>query len=170
MLCTVVLFCGKVCVSINEVDCDHSRHILHQPALKVSSEKGASSWLSALSIAEHGFALHKGAFRDALCLRYGWCPSNLTTNCVSGKPFSVKHALNCACGGLPSIRYNEMRDITADLLTEVCHNVGTEPVLQSLPQEQLKHKLQTVKVEPVCCCRDLLGMRWTTCIFRCPGF
>ena len=42
-----------------------------QRALEVSNEKGASSWLSALPIAEHGFPLHKGAFRDALCLRYG---------------------------------------------------------------------------------------------------
>ncbi|KAL5470938.1 hypothetical protein EMCRGX_G028997 [Ephydatia muelleri] len=31
---------------------------------------GASTWLSMLPIQEHGFALHKGAFRDALCLRY----------------------------------------------------------------------------------------------------
>ena len=23
---------------------------------------------------EHGFALHKAAFRDALCLCYGWLP------------------------------------------------------------------------------------------------
>ena len=37
-----------------------------------SREKGASSWVTALSIDEHGFFLHKGAFRDALCLRYGW--------------------------------------------------------------------------------------------------
>ena len=43
-----------------------------QKALAVSAEKGASSWLSTLPIEEHGFALHKGAFRDALCLRYGW--------------------------------------------------------------------------------------------------
>jgi len=35
-----------------------------------ASEKGASSWLSTLPIAEHGFALLKGAFRDALCMRY----------------------------------------------------------------------------------------------------
>ena len=27
----------------------------------LSSEKGASSWLSVLPIEEHGFALHKGA-------------------------------------------------------------------------------------------------------------
>ena len=46
-------------------------------AMEVSSEKGASSWLSTLLIAEHGFTLHKGEFRDALCLRYGWRPPRL---------------------------------------------------------------------------------------------
>ena len=56
-----------------------------QRALAVSSEKGASSWLSVPPIAEHGFALHKGAFQDALCLRYGWHPSNLPAHCVCGK-------------------------------------------------------------------------------------
>jgi len=34
-------------------------------------EKGASNWLTVL-IEEFGFTLHKGAFRDALALRYGW--------------------------------------------------------------------------------------------------
>ena len=38
-------------------------------ALEASTEKGASSWLATLPITEHGFALHKGAFRDTLCLR-----------------------------------------------------------------------------------------------------
>ena len=39
-----------------------------QKALTICSEKGASSWLSALPISEHiWFVLHKGAFRDALC-------------------------------------------------------------------------------------------------------
>ena len=42
-----------------------------EQVLEASKENGASSWLSSLPIAEHGFALHKGAFRDALCLRYG---------------------------------------------------------------------------------------------------
>ena len=31
-------------------------------AIQVASEKGASSWLATLPIAEHGFALHKGAY------------------------------------------------------------------------------------------------------------
>ena len=34
------------------------------------------------------------------------------------------HALGCPCGGFPSTRHNELRDITAGLLTEVCHSVG----------------------------------------------
>ena len=43
-----------------------------QRAVEISRENGASSWLTALPLTECGFTLHKGAFRDALCLRYGW--------------------------------------------------------------------------------------------------
>ena len=43
---------------------------LHRSVL-LSGESGSSSWLTALPLTEHGFALYKGAFRDALCLRYG---------------------------------------------------------------------------------------------------
>ena len=104
----------------------------------MSSEKEASSWLATLPIAEHGFALHKGAFRDALCLRYGWRPSHLPSHCICGHHFTVEHAFICSRGGFPSIRHNELRDITAGLLTEVCRNVGTEPPLQPLSGEQLR--------------------------------
>ena len=44
---------------------------LLQRAMDLGSEKGASGWLMTLPIAEHKFALHKGSFRDALCMRYG---------------------------------------------------------------------------------------------------
>ena len=49
------------------------------------------------------------------------------------------HALICSGsrGGYPSIRHNELRDITAGFLSEVCHNVGTEPPLQPITGEQL---------------------------------
>ena len=33
-----------------------------------ASEKGASAWLTTLPMQRHGFALHKGAFRDAVAL------------------------------------------------------------------------------------------------------
>ena len=44
--------------------------------------------------------------------------------------FSVEHAFSCSHGGFPSLRHNEIRDITAGLLTEVCSNVEIEPSLQ----------------------------------------
>ena len=111
-----------------------------QKAMTMCSEKGASSWLSALPISEHGFALHKGAFRDALCLRYGWRPSHLPLHCVCGQHFTIEHALSCSRGGLPTIRHNEIRNITADLMGEVCHCVGIEPGLQPVTQEQFEHR------------------------------
>ena len=43
-----------------------------QKTVEISKESGATTWLTALPIEEHGFSLHKGAFRDALCLHYGW--------------------------------------------------------------------------------------------------
>ena len=40
-------------------------------AMLLAQEKGVSTWLTSLPLEEYGFALHKGAFRDALALRYG---------------------------------------------------------------------------------------------------
>ena len=45
----------------------------------------------------------------------------------------------CHTGGFPTIRHDEICDITATLLTEVCHNVATEPPLQPLSVEILNH-------------------------------
>ena len=49
----------------------------------------------------------------------------------------MNHTLNCPCGSLPSLRHNNLRDITASLFKEVCHNVTTEPVLHPLSGEIL---------------------------------
>ena len=49
------------------------------------SEKGASSWLTALPIQEFGFCLYKQAFRDALCARYGWQLERLPSHCACGE-------------------------------------------------------------------------------------
>ena len=38
-------------------------------------------------------------------------------------------------GGYPAIIHNEIRDFTAYLLSEVCHNVAIEPHLQPLQGE-----------------------------------
>jgi len=50
--------------------------------------------------------------------------------------FSVEHSFSCPKGGFPSIRHNEIRDLTAILLTEVCHEVENEPTLQLVTGKQ----------------------------------
>ena len=53
----------------------------------LAKERGASSWrLFVLPLSEQGFHLHKGEFRDALCLRYGWTLSNIPGSVTATKP------------------------------------------------------------------------------------
>ena len=110
---------------------------MRDSTLTLASEKGASSWLSVLPVEKHGFALHKSAFRDALCLWYGWLPSGFPAQCVCGWGFTVDHVMNCPTGGFPTLRHNELRDFTASILTEVCADVRVEPPLQPLTGEHL---------------------------------
>lgn len=108
-----------------------------QRSIEISSEKGASTWLTTHSLDDRGFVLNKSAFRDALCLRYDWLPQQFPSRCVCDQKFSLEHALSCSRGGFPSIRHNEIRHITADLLTEVCHGVGTDPCLQPIITDEV---------------------------------
>ena len=122
-----------------------THYCIKQKVVEIAQEKGASTWLAALPIAEYGFALHKGAFCDALYLRYGWRPPLLPSQCIYDKRFTVEHALSCPQGGFPTIRHNEVRNITAHFMSDVCHNVGIEPTLQPITDERLHHS--TVKTE-----------------------
>ena len=80
-----------------------------QKAVELAQETGASTWLTALPIAKHGFVLHKG---------------------VCARNFTPEHPLSCHYGGLPTIHHDEVRNIKAHLMNYVCHNVGLEPILQ----------------------------------------
>ena len=108
-----------------------------QRSMELAREKGASSWLTVLPLSEHGFGLHKSGFQDAMALRYGWTPKNAPSKCECGEVFTVEHALSCPKGGFQILRHNEIRDFTASLLTEVCHDVQVEPELQPLTGESL---------------------------------
>ena len=103
-----------------------------QRLIDCTSEPGASAWLTALPIEEHGFCLSKGSFRDAFSLRYGWPLLNVNSQCPCGSTFSVDHAIICNKGSIPSFHHNEVRDLTAELLAETAFSVSTEPRLQPL--------------------------------------
>ena len=104
----------------------------------LAKELGASSWLSVLPLSNQGFHLNYRKFRDSLCLQYGWALQNTSRQCNCGKTFTSVHAMVCHMGGFPTIRHNEVRDITASLLTEVCSNVATETHLQPLSGEAFR--------------------------------
>ena len=103
-------------------------------AMSLAQEKGA-----ALSIEKHSFIGHKSAYQDALALHYGWQPNVIPSHCACDESFSIPHVPSCAKGGYPSIRHNEIRDLTAHLLTKVCHRVSTKPTLQPITDEVFNH-------------------------------
>ena len=68
-------------------------------------------------------------------LRYNWPFPNVPSTCACGAPFSISHELSCPKGGFVFHRHNDLRDITAKALSEVCHDVQVEPPLQALNGE-----------------------------------
>ena len=112
---------------------------------EATTEKGASNWLNALPLREHDFYLDKQTFWDALRLRYGIPLPRLPTKCVCNADFDIEHALNCMKGGFVGIRHNEVRDFTAELLSEICKDVAVEPLLTPLTGEVFKFKTANTK-------------------------
>ena len=103
--------------------------------IQVALEKEAFSWLNKLPLSKHGFDLTKNECRDGIALRYTWEAKNTPSTCPCGKDFSPTHALNCAKGGYTHLRQNEIREVFANLMDEVCHDVQIEPKLQSLDEK-----------------------------------
>ena len=79
--------------------------------------------------------LTKQEFWDAIRIRYNWSLDRIPAQCICGTSFDVTHALSCKKGGFITLRRNEVRDITLELLDEVCINVRKEPILQEANNE-----------------------------------
>ena len=71
----------------------------------------------------------------------------MPTKCECGKPFSVDHSLNCLKGGFSTLRHNEVHDLTASLLSEVCHDIRAEPYLQPLTGETMTYRTANTDIE-----------------------
>jgi len=111
-----------------------------QLLVETAGEKGVSSWLTEPPTFESRTVLQKQDFRDAMCLRYGLPIRDLPTSCVCGKDLTVHHAHTCNAGGYLNARHDEVRDIVAEALRDVCRDVEIEPVLMSLSGERLHGK------------------------------
>ncbi|KAG0706012.1 hypothetical protein GWK47_002703 [Chionoecetes opilio] len=100
--------------------------------IHIAQETGASNWLTCLPIRAKGFTLNKQEFVDAVALRYGWPVEGVPKTCACGVPNNVDHTRTCKKGGFVCIRHDEVRDLTANMLREVCRDVSTEPTLLPL--------------------------------------
>ena len=109
-------------------------------ALNLASGEGSSSLLNALPLERYGFNLTKGEFRDGLCFRYSWEPTNTPAKCPCSQKFSLAHALHCPKGGYTFMRHNEIRDTFANLMDKVCHDVQIEPMVHELQEETFDNK------------------------------
>ena len=99
---------------------------------------GAYNWLTVLPLKEANYCLNKQQFWDAIRLRYNWSLPNLPTQCVCGSKFDlISHALSCKKGCFVTMRHNELRNLTASMLSEVCKDVKIEPPLIELDKEEL---------------------------------
>ena len=54
----------------------------------------------------------------------------------------MSHALSCKKGGFVTLKHNELRDITAEMLGEICRDVKVEPMLSEIEkgEEMVKKK------------------------------
>ena len=109
--------------------------------LESASEKGASSWLTALPLSEEGFALNVWDFRDALALRYGWEIKDLYKHCQCGAKNSPGHAMNCPKGGFIYLRHNTVRDVFINVFKQAGYkDVEEEPTLHPIDRQTLSQK------------------------------
>ena len=100
-----------------------------------SRDKGASSWLNAIPLADQGLALNKQEFRDSLRLRYDLPLVDLPSHCICGDKFTVGHALSCKKGGFVAQRHGGVRNLLTTFIDKICNNVEIEPRLQPLDNE-----------------------------------
>ena len=108
-------------------------------SIEVAMEKEASihSCLTVPPIQQHDFQLHQADFRNAICLRYRWPLEEDPLHYPCRSNFGINHVIICPKGSFPTFRHNEVRDITADLLSDICSNVAVETHLHDLSGENL---------------------------------
>ena len=92
----------------DQIKAEVPEHI--QRLLILSSEKGASTWLSSLPLRDYGFRLNKQQFEDAICLRYDLKLRDVPNKCGCGDVYSINHSLTCKLGGYIYLRHNAVRD------------------------------------------------------------
>ena len=91
----------------------------------------------AYPISDQGYDLNKQQFWDCVRLRYSWRLTNIPSACSCGSKIAIQYAMSCKKGGFIAIRHNDLRDLTVNLLTELCKDVNIEPQLLTVWMKHL---------------------------------
>ena len=79
----------------------------------------------------------KGDFRDAVHLHYGWSLPHLPTEYIYVASVTVNHNFTGPHGGYPTLCHNQIKDVTAQLTSEVCPNVANKATFEPVTNEPL---------------------------------
>ena len=102
-----------------------------------SRDKGVSSWLNAMPLADQGLALNKKEFRDSLRLRYHLPLVDLPSHCACGDKFTVCHVFSCKKkGGVVAQTHDGVRNLLTTFIDKICNNIKIEPRHQPLENER----------------------------------
>ena len=130
---------SKTKTIIEELKNELNANQLH--LMKLNQEQNASSWLTSLPLKKEGYIVNKQCFFDLIRICYGRQLDRPPSKSECGSTVSIDHALSCKKGGFVSLRHNQVRNLEASLLSEVCHDVCVEPQLLQLTGENLNEKM-----------------------------
>ena len=82
--------------------------------LKLEFQTG-SRYLQLLNLDSNYTSSNSGIW-----LRYGWEIIHLRNSCPCRSKFDIKHSMRCNKGGFTFIQLNDLRDQTANIMSEVC--------------------------------------------------
>jgi len=129
-------------------------------AMELEREKGGSSTLTTIPIAEHGLFFEvKSDFHDHVHLHYCWPLENLPPTCPCGANFTIDHAQICKLSGFIHMRHNDPTMFLAQCMKEVHQDVELEPPLQPLTGETFRH--QAANTDPDACADIRVRGFWT---------
>ena len=73
--------------------------------------------------------------------------SRLQHMCSCRAKYDLQHSLSCKKRGFVTLRLNHLRNIIANLIDQICHDVRVEPPLPTLTDETLDSRSTNVKDE-----------------------
>ena len=111
-----------------------------RPLSGITQEKGVSNCLKAYPISDQEYHLNKQQFWDCVYLRYGWRLTNIPSSCSCRSKVIIQQAMSRKKGGFSTIRRNDLRDLTTNLLTEVCKDIDIEPQLLPVTGETFDNR------------------------------